>query len=121
MSKNVAEEKSFLFAIRVVNLNKIMNEKMKEYVLSKQLLRSGTGIGALLREAKQAESKADFIHKHAIALKEANERTYWIELMHATNYITKAEHDSLHNNCVELIKLLTSIIKTTKNNLKNKG
>jgi four helix bundle protein len=117
MNKNITEEKSFLFAIRIVNLHKELQQKNKEFVLSKQLLRSGTAIGALLREAKQAESKADFIHKHAIALKEANESSYWISLLFATNYLSETEHESLIIDCTELIKLLTSIIKTTKNNL----
>lgn len=119
MNKNIIEEKSFLFAVQIVNLTKELQESKKEYVLSKQLLRSGTAIGAMIKEAKQAESKADFIHKHSIALKEANETDYWISLLFASNYISKSKNDSLGYDCRELIKLLTSTIKTSKKNLKN--
>jgi four helix bundle protein len=89
----------------------------KQYVLSKQLLRSGTAIGALVREAEQAESKADFIHKLAIALKEAHETEYWILLLRETDYLTPKESESILNDLKELLKLLTSIIKTTKHKL----
>ncbi|MCC7118670.1 MAG: four helix bundle protein [Anaerolineales bacterium] len=85
-------------------------------MLSKQALRSGTAIGALVREAEQAESKKDFIHKMAIALKEANETEYWLELLYKTNYLKDTEFTSIHNDVVELLKLLTSIIKASKNN-----
>ncbi len=92
----------------------------QEYVLSKQLLRSGTAIGALVREAEQAESKADFLHKLAIALKEANETEYWILLLGETDYLTPKESESILNDLKELLKLLTSIIKTTKEKLNPK-
>ena len=106
--------KSFAFAVRVVNLNKFLCAEKKEFVISKQLLRSGTAIGALVREAEQAESKADFVHKLAIALKEANETEYWLELLQATTYLDAATFESIHSDVVELLKLLTSIIKSTK-------
>ncbi|HEY9825780.1 MAG TPA: four helix bundle protein [Stenomitos sp.] len=106
--------KSFAFAVRIVNLYKYLCSSKQEYVLSKQLLRSGTAIGALVREAEQAESKADFIHKLAIALKEANETEYWILLLRETDYITLKESESILNDLTQLLKLLTSIIKTTK-------
>ena len=114
MKNNVVKEKSFAFAIRVVNLYKFLANEKKEYVLSKQLLRSGTAVGALVREAEQAESKKDFIHKLAIALKEANETEYWLELLHRTDYLELSAFTSIHNDVVELLKLLTSIIKTSK-------
>ena len=104
-----------MFAVRVVNLYKYLCEK-KEFVLSKQLLRSGTAVGALVREAEHAESKKDFIHKLAIALKEANETEYWIELLKETDFLNKNEYKSISKEATELIKLLISIIKTTKSN-----
>jgi four helix bundle protein len=108
------QTKSFAFAVRVVNLYKYLCAEKKAFVLSKQLLRSGTAIGALAREAEQAESKADFVHKLAIALKEANETEYWLLLLRETGYLSPAEAESVLNDTVELLKLLTSIIKTTK-------
>ena len=114
--KNIVKEKSFAFALRVVKLNKYLCEEKREYVLSKQLLRSGTGIGALVREAEHAESKADFIHKMSIALKEANETDYWIELLFQSDILDRKAYDSLKPEILELIKLLTSIIKKTKEN-----
>jgi four helix bundle protein len=116
MRRNVLHEKSLSFAIKIVATYKLLCDSKKEYVLSKQLLRSGTAIGALAREAKQAESKKDFIHKLSIALKEANETEYWLELLHATKYISTTEFNYINNHCTELLKLLTSIIKTTKTN-----
>jgi four helix bundle protein len=113
---NVVKEKSFAFAVRVVNLYKFLTARKKEFVLSKQLLRSGTAIGALVREAVQAESKMDFIHKMAIALKEANETEYWILLLRETKYLTPKESESILSDNVELLKLLTSIINSTKRN-----
>ena len=111
---NVVKEKSFAFAIRIVNLNRFLSSEKKEFVLSKQLLRSGTAIGALVREAEQAESKADFVHKLAIALNEANETEYWILLLRETNYLIVPESESILSETTELLKLLTSIIKSTK-------
>ncbi len=86
--------------------------------MSKQILRSGTAIGALVREAQQGESRADFIHKLAIFLKEANETDYWLDLLHDTKYLTTKQYQSIKTDIVELLKLLTRIIKNTKNNLK---
>ena len=106
--------KSFSFAVRVVNLNKHLHSRFSEYVLSKQLLRSGTAIGALVREAARAESKADFAHKMNIALKEADETMYWLELLHATEYLTASEFESVRLDLGELCKLLTATVKTAR-------
>lgn len=114
MKKNVVKDKSYSFAIEIVELNKEL-VKQNEFVLSKQLLRSGTAIGALIRESEHAESKKDFIHKLSIALKEANESIYWINLLQDTNYIDR--NSDLEKRCEELIRLLVSIIKSSKNNL----
>ncbi len=119
MKPNPMKDKSFSFAKRVVNLYKYMCEEKKEYILSKQLLRSGTAIGALYRESEYAESKLDFIHKLGIAQKECNESLYWIELMYSTNYISNLEFKSLMQDGEELIKLITSIIKTAKSSIKH--
>ncbi|MEO0985247.1 MAG: four helix bundle protein [Cyanobacteria bacterium J06639_14] len=116
MGKNIVKNKSFNFAVRIVNLSKYLTEQKREYVLSKQILRSGTAIGALIRESEQAESKADFIHKLAIALKEANETDYWLDLLHKTGYLEEKHHQGLKADLTELLKLLTSIIKTSKAN-----
>jgi four helix bundle protein len=97
----------------------IVKEKSFEFVLSKQLLRSGTAVGALYREAEQAESKADFIHKMAIAQKECNEAMYWLELLKETDFLEMSEFESIYSDATELIKLITSIIKSTKANIKN--
>ncbi len=115
-SGKVVQEKSFSFAVRVVNLYKHLTAEHKEYVLSKQLLRSGTAVGALIKEAEQAESKADFIHKLAISLKEANESEYWLDLLHETGYLESKAYDSIKADNIELLKLLTSIIKTARAN-----
>lgn len=114
MKKNIVAEKSVLFAINVVELYKLLVHTHKEYVMSKQLLRSGTAIGALIREAEHAESKADFIHKMNIALKEANETGYWLLLLKETNFMTVEEYHKIFNQCDELIRLLVSIIKSSK-------
>ena len=111
---NIIEQKSFEFAVRIVNLYKHLSETKKEFVLSKQLLRSGTSIGANVAEAEQAQSKADFISKMSIALKEASESKYWIRLLASTNYLTEAEFGSILDDCVELEKILVSIIKSSK-------
>ena len=113
MKENVIKEKSFLFAIEIVSLYKILVER-KEFVLSKQLLRSGTSIGANVRESEHAQSKADFIHKLSIALKEANETEYWIDLLFETKYLSQTEFDIIKPKIVELLKLLTSIINSSK-------
>ena len=112
---SVTYNKSYLFAIRIVNLYKYLKLEHKEFVLSKQILRSGTSIGALLREAKYAQSHADFINKLSIALKEANETRCWIDLLNDTNFLSKKMYDSISLDINELIKLLVSTIKTLKN------
>ncbi len=117
MTKSIVAEKSYRFAIRVINLYKLLCESKKEYVLSKQLLRSGTAIGALLKEAEHAQSKPDFLNKVNIALKEANEVLYWLMLLKDTDYISQKEFDSIAIDAEELIKMLVSIVKTTKTNL----
>jgi four helix bundle protein len=114
MKKNVLKDKSFGFAIRIVNLYKYLCDEKKEFVLSKQVLRSGTSVGALVREAEHAESKADFVHKMAIAQKEMNESLYWLELLCETEYISIKEFESINADAVEIIKLVTASIKTAK-------
>lgn len=117
MKNNVVKDKSFDFAIRIVRLYQYLNSNKKEFILSKQLLRSGTSIGAMIREAEHAESKNDFIHKFAIAQKEANEVVYWLELLKATDYLNEKEFENIYNNAIEILKLITSILKTSKNQL----
>ena len=114
MKESVLKEKSFRFAVRIVNLYKYLCEEKKEFVMSKQVLKCGTSIGSNVREAEYAESKADFIHKMAIALKEANETVYWLELLNATEYISSIEFESINNDAIELIKLITSSKKTAQ-------
>jgi four helix bundle protein len=112
--KDVLRVKSFSFALRIVNLNKYLVTNYREYVLSKQVLRSGTSIGANLAEARQAQSRSDFVHKLSISSKEASETKYWLELLEAGNYITKAQAQSLISECAEIQKLLISSIKTAR-------
>ena len=106
MKENIVKDKSFAFALRVVHLAKYLESKKKEFVLSRQVLRSGTAIGALVREAEHAESKSDFIHKMSIALKEANETLYWLELLRQGEYIGDENFESVRSDSEELIKLL---------------
>lgn len=110
----IIENKSFEFAIRIVNLYKYLTTEKKEYVLAKQLLKSGTSIGANVSEGEQAQSKADFHSKMCIALKEANETYYWLRLLLATEYITEKEYISIESDIKEILALLTSICKTTQ-------
>lgn len=112
--ENVIAIKSFDFALRMIKLSKYLQSEKREYVISKQVLRSGTSIGALVRESEHAQSKADFISKMSIALKEANETDYWIELLHKSNEISDVEYHSIQPQIQELIKLLVSIVKTSK-------
>lgn len=112
--RNPISEKSFAFALRVVKMSKFLQSNKKEYVLSKQVLRSGTAIGALVREAEHAQSKADFINKMSIALKEANETDYWIKLLHQSGEITLESYQSIKPDIQELLKLLVSIVKTSR-------
>jgi four helix bundle protein len=116
MKDNIIKSKSFDFALRIVKLFQHLSETKREFVLSKQLLRSGTAIGALVRESEHAESKADFIHKLSIALKEANESDYWIDLLHRSSYLSESEYQSLFSDLDVIIRLLVSIIKTSKAN-----
>ena len=115
---SVIEKKSFDFAVRIVNLYKHLTSEKKEYVMSKQLLKSGTSIGANVSEGEQGQSKADFHSKMCIALKEANETYYWLRLLFATDYLTEKEYLSIEIDIKEIIALLTSICKTTQNNQK---
>ena len=116
MKENIIKTKSMEFALRIVKLYQYLSSTKKEFVLSKQLLRSGTAIGALVRESEHAESKVDFVHKLSIALKEANESDYWIELLFKSNYLTEPEYKTLFTDLDEIIRLLVSIIKTSKGN-----
>ena len=115
MKTNLIKDKSFDFAVRVVKLYQFLNSEKKEYVLSKQVLRSGTSIGANVRESEHAQSRPDFLSKMNIALKEANETLYWLELLYKTNYIDEKSYKGLFTDCEELTKLLASIVKTIKN------
>ena len=108
--------KSYAFALRIVRLSQYLQSEKKEFVLSKQILRSGTAIGALIREAEYGQSKTDFIHKMTIALKEANETEYWINILKDTDYIDEKLFKSLSGDCNELIKLLIASVKTAKSN-----
>lgn len=116
MGKMIVGEKAYSFALRIIKAYKYLVDEQKEYILAKQLLRSGTAIGALCREAEHAQSRADFINKLNIALKEANETEYWLMLLNDSEYIDRHSFDSIVADCRELIKLLISIVKTTKNN-----
>jgi four helix bundle protein len=116
--KSILIDKSFLFAIRTVKLFQHLSGQKKEFVLSKQLLKSGTSIGANIREAFNAESKNDFIHKLAIAQKESDETCYWLELLSATQFLSEEEFNSISKDSIELLKLLRSSILTAKQNLK---
>lgn len=117
MAGNIIKDKSFAFAIRIVKLYQFLCEGKKEFVMSKQLMRSGTAVGALIREAEHAESKPDFKHKMSIAQKEINETIYWLELLKETNYLSPEQFQSINDDAVEIIKVLTSIIKSTKANI----
>lgn len=114
-TENTVQIKSYQFALRVVNLYKyLISEKKKEYVLSKQILRSGTSIGANVEEAIGGQSKSDFIAKLQIALKESRETHYWLRILIDSNYLDRKSGQSILNDCEELIKLITSILKTSK-------
>jgi four helix bundle protein len=114
MSKSVLRDKSYSFAVRVVKLSRFLQTEQKEFILSKQLIRSGTAIGALLREAEFGQSKADFINKLYIALKEANESEYWLNLLFDTGYVEESGYQSILQDNKELIAMLVSSIKTLK-------
>ncbi len=114
--ENIVMNKSYAFALRIIKLYKHLITEQKEYVLSKQVLRSGTAIGALVKEAEHAQSKADFINKMNIALKEANETEYWLMLLKDSDYLDEKSFTSIHLDSSEMIKLLASIVKTSKQN-----
>ena len=114
MSDSVIENKSFEFAIRIVNLYKHITSEKKELVLSKQLLRCGTSIGANVAESVKAQSKADFYAKMSIALKEAKETDYWLRLLYKTEYLTKTQFESIYSDIDEIIAILISICKASQ-------
>jgi four helix bundle protein len=113
---NIVMDKSYTFALRVIKAYNYLTREQREFVISKQMLRSGTAIGALVRESEHAQSRADFINKMNIALKEANETAYWLALLKDSEYISENVFNSIHQDCDELIRLLISIVKTSKEN-----
>ncbi len=119
MKQNIVADKSIAFAIRMIKAYQFLCKEQHEYIISKQMVRSGTSIGANVCEAEHAESKADFVHKMSIALKEANETNYWLLLLNKSEYINSNEYDSIHKECDELIRLLATIVKTTKKSIQD--
>lgn len=117
MRENLIESKSMAFAIQIVRLYQDLTAEQREYVLSKQLLRSGTSIGANIREAVQGFSRKDFVYKMNIALKECSETLYWLELLHETDYLSDEAYQRISSEAMDLLKLLTSIVKTAKQTL----
>lgn len=117
--QNPLKDKSFQFALKIVKLYTFLTEQKREYVMSKQLLRSGTSIGANIREAQNAQSKADFIHKLSISQKECDETLYWLELLHQSGFLEEKEFKAIHHEANELLKMLRSSILTTKQNIHN--
>ena len=117
MKDSIVMSKSFAFALKIVKIYKFLSGEKHEYVLSKQVLRSGTAVGALIKEAEHAQSKADFINKMNIALKEANETEYWLMLLKESEYLNENQYKSLVEDCKEILRLLISIVKTTKQTL----
>jgi len=116
-TENEIVELSLEFAVRIVKMYQYLCAEKKEFVMSKQILRSGTAIGAIVREAEHGESKADFIHKMSIALKEANETEYWLVLLKRTGYLSETQFVDIHKDMEVILRLLTSIVKTAKANL----
>ena len=114
MAKSIIGEKSKDFAIKIIKCYKFLTEQKHENIMSKQLLRCGTSIGANTRESKNAQSRMDFLNKLNIALKEADETEYWLYLLHETRYLDDAQFESINSDCTELIKMLTAIIKKLK-------
>ncbi|EJL67484.1 four helix bundle protein [Chryseobacterium populi] len=114
MSESIVGKKSFEFAVQIVNFYKKLSVEKKEYILSKQIIRSGTSVGANVREALNAQSRMDFIHKLSISQKECDETIYWLELLFATDYISKEEFENLQKPATEILKIIRSIIITTK-------
>ncbi len=119
MKESVLRDKSYDFALRIVKVYKYIVAEKKEYVLSKQILRAGTSIGANVEEGNQAQSKSDFVHKLSIAKKEAFETDYWLRILRDSDYLTEKQAESLLTDCQELQKLLTSSIKTAKKNIES--
>jgi four helix bundle protein len=117
--QNPLKDKSFQFALKIVKLYTFLYEQRREYVMSKQLLRSGTSIGANIREAQNAQSKADFIHKFSISQKECDETLYWLELLHQSGFLEEKEFTAIYHEANELLKMLKSSILTTKQNIHN--
>lgn len=116
---NPLKDKSFQFALKIIQLYKHLTEDKREYIMSKQLLRSGTSVGANIREGQNAQSKADFIHKFSIAQKECDETLYWLELLYQSGYLEEKEFSAIHSDANELLKMLRSSILTTKQNIHN--
>ncbi len=121
MKEDIIREKTYKFALKVISIYKILIYDKKEFVLSKQLLKSGTSPGALVMEAEFAQSKLDFISKMSIALKEANESIYWTSLLRDSGFITTEAANDLIKDAQEIVRLLVASIKTAKSNLKNKS
>jgi len=121
MSKNVLKDKSLAFALRIVKAYRYLVQEKQEYVLSKQLLRCGTAIGALVREAEYAQSIPDFINKMSIALKETNETEYWLIILKESEFIENDVYMSIVSECQELLRLLISSINTSKNKLEKRN
>ena len=117
MEENIIKEKSFKFAIRIVKLYQYLCKEKKEFALSKELLRSGTSVGAMIREAEHAETKKEFLHKMAIAQKEINKVIYWLDLLKETGYLTSQHYENINIDAVEIIKIITSIVKSTKTSM----
>ena len=111
---NIIAEKSFAFAIRIVNLYKYLHTQKREFIMAKQLLRCGTSIGANVAESQNAQSTADFLSKLNIALKEATETKYWLRLLHSTEYLSNEQFDSIYSDSVEIEKILVAIVKSIK-------
>ena len=111
MKENVIMTKSFAFSVRIVNLHKYLSQEKKEHIISKQICKSGTSIGANVAEAQRAQSTADFVSKMKIALKEANETQYWLQLLHETTYLSDKEFHSIHSDLIEVLRILTAICK----------
>lgn len=116
VKNNLLRDKSYLFSVRITNMHKFLTKTQHEFILSKQVLPSGTAIGALIRESEHAQSKADFINKLSIALKEANETSYWLTLLKDSNFINEPSYHSIQHDCEELLKMLTKSIITAKQN-----
>ena len=120
MSESIVANKSRQFAVRIIRLGQYLQTEKREFILSNQIIRSGTSIGANIVEALKAISQKEFLQKMYIAFKECNETMYWLDLLYATDYLSEQQFQSLNNDCAELQKILSSITKTTKNNQPSK-